>query len=120
MQQKSLRDVHKLVAGDYMEDFWVGIRGVSWLSHAERKPQQSLGCARGAWSQHRPSPPGRTEIAESVVRKRAHVSKPIPPTRTERHSGAADSEAHKGAQVTPPPTRTDRDSRVAVSRVGGA
>ena len=44
-----------------------------------------------------------------------------PPTRTDRDRGAAESEVHKGPQVTKPTsplTRTDRDSGAAVSGVG--
>ena len=68
-----------------------------------------------------PPPPGRTETAGSGVQEGAQISITMPPTRTDRYSGAAESEVHKGDQVTkptPPPTRTDRDSGEAVSGVG--
>ena len=43
------------------------------------------------------------------------------PTKTDRYSGAAELMVREGDQVTkptPPPPRTERESRVAVSRVG--
>ena len=32
------------VAVDPMEEIWVGIRGVSWISQAEQKPRRSREC----------------------------------------------------------------------------
>ena len=82
-----------------------------------------LGCVKGAWSQHQPSPPGRIDTENSGVCEEDQVSTPLPPTRMDRDSGVAESEVREGAQVKktnpPPPTSTDRDIRVAVRRVGG-
>ena len=63
---------------------------------------------------------GRTgNTVESGVRKGAVVQTRNPPTKTDRYSGAAESEVRGGYQVTPPPpTRTDTYSGAEVSGVG--
>ena len=69
------------MAGDIIEDIWVGIRGVSWIFQAERRPQKSQGCARGGWSQHHPSPPGRIEKADSGVCEGGQVATTTTPNQ---------------------------------------
>ena len=63
-QNKSWKEEREFVAGDIAEDIRVEIRGVSWISWAERVPRRSWGCARGAWS--KTSLPTRTDIDSKV------------------------------------------------------
>ena len=58
---------------------------------------------------------------KSGVREGPQVSTTTPPTRTERDSGAVESEVREEDQVTKPTplTRMDKGSRAVVSGVGG-
>ena len=105
------------------EDIQVGISGVSWLSQAERKPQRSRG--EQGRTGHNKNLHTRIDRDSRVRGARGGPGiniTPPPPTRTDREIRVAESEVRERAQVTTPtsPTRRDRDSGAAVSRVGGA
>ena len=83
---------------DPTEDIRVEIRGVSWISQAERGPRQSRGCAREPWFKHQP---------------------PHKDLQRQRDSGVGGERGGDGSNTNPPPlTKKDRDSGVAVSRAG--
>ena len=67
------------------------------------------------WSIHQPPPPGRTETEDLGVHEEDLETTPTPPLG---HTDTAESEVREGEVVTPPPTKTDRDSGAAVRTVG--
>ena len=87
------------MAGDPIEDIWVGICGVSWISQG---PWWSRGCARGNWFKHQPPPPRQIEIAGVGGARGGLVQTPTTPTKTDRDIRAAELEVRKGDQVIKP------------------